>query len=688
MMSIKFRQTNNLNYYNLLWFIALIIVIGLASQWVFDKKFVAIVESKSHWLSAQESGRIDNLLVTVGNEVKKDQVLAVLDISDLKITIDRLKEELNRFQGYKKAQQNRHSILVHRMALQLENEALDLIGWFSGLEEKTSELESLNAEIERLESAEKAGLGQSRELVDLKLKRDALTGYLKEQGSELLSQKQKLENVRSSRRMFSESEIDSMSESLFFEEMGYAGSLYRQVTELEHRIGMRSVIAPCDGQITQLLAQTGDVVDAFAPVMTIEESRPIYLEVYIPEHSRVSIEPRMKVKVYSTRSRRYNTTGTVIFVHPGISGVSERMSFRGQNFWARKVRVELEPDHLLIPGEMVHVRIQRKKQGQALSLVASELNTPERAAPNSKKPREMSMQIPDKLLKKTRFEPSGVVWLSDSSQFLIVSDDTGLPDESNDHAPYVFLMNEYGMVNPDPVSLKGIDTVNDLESITPVENNTFLLISSQNISKQNRRPGNRELILKVERNGDLYTVREEVRLLSLLLRSYTWQELKNLGLDQYEADGLPVLNIEGAAVKDQTLYLGLKEPISQQGAIIWKLDSYEDIFRIKKLAPNQLTVYGFVQLARNEPTGFSDLMFDSNGILWALSATVGNDRDRTGGLHRIDRFEDGHLEATRIFNFPGFKPEGFCPNGAGGFLIVFDQDNDTPLFCSVNMGGS
>jgi multidrug resistance efflux pump len=683
----KFRQTPNLNLYSLLWLIALVIVVSLASQWVFNKKFVGIVESKPHWLSAQESGRIDNMLVTVGNAVKKDQVLAILDISDLKVTIDRLKEELKRFQGYKRAQQNRHSILVHRMALQLENEALDLIGWFSGLEEKTSELTSLNAEIERLEQAEKAGLGQSRELVDLKLKRDALTGYLKEQGGELLSQNEKLKNVRNSRRTFSESEIDSMSESMFFEETGYEGSLYQQVTELEHRISMRSVIAPCDGHITQILAQTGDVVDAFTPILTIEETRPAFLEVYVPQHSNMSIESGMKVDVYSTRSRRYNTSGKVIFVNPGFSGTSERLSFRGQNFWTRKVRVELEPDHSLIPGEMVHVRIHNKKHEPTSSLVASEYDSLEPAVSGKKKPQEMLMQIPANLLKITRFEPSGVAWLPDSSQFLIVSDDTGMPNEPNDHAPYVFLMNEYGNVKSDPVPLKGIDTVNDLESVTPINSDTFLLISSQNISKKNKRPGSRELILKVERNDDQYIVREQVQLLSLLLNSYTWQELKNLGLDQYEEDGLPVLNIEGAAVHGQTLYLGLKEPVSQKGAIIWKLDSFDEIFKINKLAPNQLKIYGFVQLSQNRPTGFSDLMFDSNGVLWALSTTVGNNRNQIGGLHRIDRFTDGHLEASRIYNFPGLKPEGFCQNGSGSFLIVFDLDNDIPRFCTVNMGG-
>ena len=54
-----------------------------------------------------------------------------------------------------------------------------------------------------------------------------------------------------------------------------------------------------------------------------------------------------------------------------------------------------------------------------------------------------------------------------------------------------------------------------------------------------------------------------------------------------------------------------------------------------------------------------------------------------GGLHRIERIVDGRVESIRILGFPGFKPEGICVRGRDHFLIVFDQDNDIPSFCTV-----
>ncbi|MDZ7401945.1 MAG: efflux RND transporter periplasmic adaptor subunit, partial [candidate division KSB1 bacterium] len=518
---------------------------------------------------------------------------------------------------------------------------------------------------------------------------DALATYLNELNKDLAFQTQKLERTRKSRQMLSAADIDSMAESLLWEQMEYAESLRRLVAETEHRINLRSVIAPCDGFVTEILARPGDVIDAFLPIITVEEARPTYLDVYIPEQSNLALQVGMKAEIYSSRSRNYNTTGMVTFIHPEFTRASERLSFRGQIFWARKVRVELPKDHQLLPGEVVNVRILKKNAAnQSASLIASEKKSADANPLQKKAPSVIPMEVPQNLWNKTRFEPSGVAWLPDIQKFLIVSDDTGIQDALNDHAPYLFLMDESGNVAEAPMPLLGIEKINDLEAIAPAGNGAFYLISSQNISKKNKRPGSRELIIKVQRDGEKLVVQGQVQFLSLLLNSFSLPELRALGLEKFEADGQPVLNIEGAAFHDHALYLGLKEPVTNKGAIIWKLENVDDIFTSRKLAPNQLSVYGFVQLGhhKNKSAGISDLMFDQNGRLWALSTIVdAKDDDQLGGFHRIDRFADGRLAATRIFSFPNLKPEGICWQGSERFLIVFDKDNENPVFCFVDV---
>ncbi|MDZ7377496.1 MAG: HlyD family secretion protein, partial [candidate division KSB1 bacterium] len=579
-----FRQTHNFNWYIILWLAALATVFYLTQNWFINKKFIGIVERRSHPLGVQEPGRINQLLVNIGDEVKKDQILAILDISDLKTTLDQLQEELTSFQRLKRAQRDRYSIQVHRMALQLENEAADLVERLSLIRSKSTELAGLNAEIERLQQAEQAGLGHSRDLADLVLQRDALATYLNELNKDLAFQTQKLERTRKSRQMLSAADIDSMAESLLWEQMEYAESLRRLVAETDHRINLRSVIAPCDGFVTEILARPGDVIDAFLPIITVEEARPTYLDVYIPEQSNLTLQAGMTAEIYSSRSRKYNTTGVVTFIHPEFTRASERLSFRGQIFWARKVRVELPKDHQLLPGEVVNVRILKKNAAnQSASLIASEKKSADANPLQKKAPSVIPMEVPQNLWNKTRFEPSGVAWLPDIQKFLIVSDDTGIQDALNDHAPYLFLMDESGNVAEAPMPLLGIEKINDLEAIAPAGNGAFYLISSQNISKKNKRPGSRELIIKVQRDGEKLVVQGQVQFLSLLLNSFSLPELRALGLEKFEADGQPVLNIEGAAFHDHALYLGLKEPVTNKGAIIWKLENVDDIFTSRKL---------------------------------------------------------------------------------------------------------
>jgi multidrug resistance efflux pump len=689
----KIRQTHNFNLYILLWIIALAVVFYLTQNWFINKKFIGIVESKSHLIGAQESGRVQNVLIAIGDQVKKDQVLAILDISDLKTTLDQLKKELSNIQKLERAQRDRYSIDIQRMALQLENEASDVVERLSLIESKSTELAGLNAEIERLKNAEKAGLGHSRDLADLILQRDALVSYLKEQRKDLKFQSQQVEKTRQSRKILEDANVDSMTKSLLIEQMEYAESLRREVAETEHRISLRTIVAPCDGYVTEMLARSGDVIDAFVPILTVEELKPAYLDVYIPEQSTLQPEPGMNVEIYSSRKREYNTSGVIIFVHPGFTMAAERLSFRGQFFWTRKLRVELPKDHHLIPGEIVNVRLVKKVKHDnnlSSSVIASENNIAERDSHDKKHPPLSNMEVPQTLWEKTRFEPSGIAWLPEIAKYVIVSDDTGIQNSYNDHAPFIFLMDDKGRVESTSAPLVGIEVVNDLEAITPAGDVTFYLVSSQNISKKDKRPGSRELIIKIKWEGGKFIVQGQVQFLSLLLNSYAWQELRTLGLEKFEADGKPILNIEGAAFHDNELYLGLKEPVSSKGAIIWKLDDVDKIFAPQKLAPNQLSVYGYVQLGqfKNKTAGISDLIFDHNGILWALSTIVDAGKgDQLGGFHRINRFADGRLEATRIYSFPNLKPEGICLQGAERFLVVFDMDNENPLFCQFDAEG-
>jgi hypothetical protein len=452
---------------------------------------------------------------------------------------------------------------------------------------------------------------------------------------------------------------------------------------------MRTIYSPCDGFVTDILAHPGNVVQDFDSLIVVEETKPGYLTFYLPEKSKQVPEEGMTVRIFSSRKSAFNTTGIVTFVHPGFIKTNGRLSFRGQTFWARKVRVKLAEDHQLLPGELVKVKIlghRKQKDRQAASLIAGDRAEIPETLSQSKIPGLKEMKVPEALRKTSRFEPSGIVWVPEMNRYLIVSDDTGMKDQKSDHAPWVFTMNNEGVVDAAPLKITGIDEVNDLEAVASAGNDIYYFCSSQNISKQGKRPKNREFLIKVKREPSGLKVLNKINLLSLIENSYSIEEQAQLGLIRKEKDGRPVLNIEGMVRHDNVLYFGLKEPSLNGNAVLLKLSDVDALFNRHRLSPNQLTLFGEVNLGsfKGKSATFSDLFMDPEGKLWALSTVADvENSDQMGTFHRIERTPDGKLEAEPIVRFPEMKPEGLCLNTYDQFLIVMDCDNQTPLFCTV-----
>lgn len=681
----KFRQTHKFNWYIVLWIVAVVLIFYLYINWHVNKNYIGIVERKTHLLGAQEPGRIKSMFVSIGDEVKKDQVIAILDVSDLKTNLNNLRSEMTQIQSLASAQTEQYSMQIERWKLQLDNEALELLDRLSLIESKSTELAGLNALIKRLHDAETAGLGYNPDLPALIIQRDALEAYLREQGTVLTDQGERIKESQQSRKKLEEARLDDITKSMLLERMERAEDLRREIDATEYRIHLRTIIAPCDGYVTEILANAGDVVQDFIPCITIEESKAGYLIVFLPEKARLKPEPGMFVKVYVPRNSDFNTSGTVTFIHPGFTRADERLSFRGQIFWARKVHVELDKDHKLIPGEVVYVKINGNHSSKLKNNSAKASQKPllkTEHHPDDHPPIK-NLKVPASLQQLSRFEPSGVVWLPELKKYLVVSDDTGIQNKKNDHAPYLFLMDKTGKIDAEPVLLSNINTINDLEAITAAGDDTYYLLASQNISKNGKRPKNREYLIKIVRDGNHFKVQDHVNFLSLILKSYDTAGLNALGLQHYEIDGRPELNIEGAAYSGGALYIGLKQPVSNKGAIIWKLSNPAIVFQNQTLSPDQLSIYGTVDLGKN--AGISDLSIDQNGTWWALSTIPNATRAKQlGSLHRIYQFADGHLEADRIYNFPNLKPEGLGHQSDGHMLIVFDNDNELPSFCSID----
>ncbi len=333
----KIRLQLRRHAYNLLWLAALLAVAGLAFRWFVGRNVIGIVERRAHYLGPQEPGRIAALMVEVGDSVRKDQVIAVLDVSDLTEGLP--------------------AVEMQRLRFQLENEAADLMDRVATLESSEVQLATLNSQIERFQNAEKAGLGSSRDLHGLILQRDGLEAYMRIQHGEKERLSREASGLRRAVQMLKPAALDSLSGSVPGKRPAHPEESRRGRLLLESQIRMRSLVSPIDGVVTDINARPGDVVEDFDSLITVEERRPAYMTVYLPEKTSIRPDSGVSVRISSQRGRKYDSRGTVIFTAPGISRAPERLSFRGQLFWARKVRVALDSSHALLPGEVVNVHI-------------------------------------------------------------------------------------------------------------------------------------------------------------------------------------------------------------------------------------------------------------------------------------------------------------------------------------------
>jgi hypothetical protein len=579
----------------------------------------------------------------------------------------------------------RYALEYEKLRLQQDANASSIEERRARLEAKRAELKAIITEIDRLTSAEQAGLGRSRELSDFIVRRDEIDHFIRSEESSLLRSSNEDRPRQSS---VERKDGDSVILSMLNGRIERINTLRLKLDIIQNRMELRKVVAPCDGRVVDIKYLPGDVVNKFNPILTIEEPIAAFIDVYIPENADMLPQLGQRVAVYPRRSGLTDTRGTIVFIDPGYSAIPQRLAFRNINYWARKFRAKLDNGHGLMPGEAAQVELLNEKVAVDAAY-AAEVSSPMPSSPHATavpplqtrtKDTLPTINFPTELQKQSVIEPSGIAWLADIERYVIVSDDTGL--NGRNHEPWVFLMDRQGRMEPKPTLLSGIAQVNDLESIAPGKDGFLYLVSSQSISKKGKRPESRQQILKVKRSGRDFSVMASVDFLSVLTASYNNEQLRALGLGETNNDGQLVLNIEGSAWFEGDLLLGLKQPRPAQGAIIWRLKNPDRLFERKALDPNQLTIFGHadVRTPDGKSASISDLVVDEHNNLFALSTILkASNAEQVGGMYRLIKTDTDKLQTIPLFSFPQLKPEGICSLGDGHYTIVFDTDGAVPI---------
>lgn len=654
--------------FGLFWLLAALGAGALYFYWHIEADLIGIVETHVHQVGAREDGVVREVLSDIGSRVAAGQVLARLGDDDLDADEERLNEELESLNVLIAADRERVRVDLGRLEMQTAERRAGIAERRADWKARLGELAGVESEIRRLEEAERAGLGHARELAELVIRRRGLIEYTRSLSAHAAS---------SAASAVEEPPPDPevLTTSLAADRFERVEEIRRELVTLAERRKLREVVAPSDGYVVEVLARPGDTVKAFLPVITVQEVVARYVDVYLPEGSPSEAREGQHVVVVSKRPDGPLAAGVVSFVYPGYLPIPERLMFRGQIAWARRLRIEVVQPNDLRPGESVRVRFGDERRLLTPVPDASAQEGTSRAAVTD---RLQPIVVPEAVAGRSRFEPSGIAWLPGGDRLLVVSDDTGRRGGVPAHRPWLFALSPDGHVDGEFLEIEGLEAVNDLEAVTPGAPGTFYLVTSLSVNSKGKRPSARQLLLEVRVEGRKVGLASRLELWPLLA-ALPAEATRSLGLDPDQPAAERTLNLEAAAWRDGTLFLGLKQPTATQGAWLWKLTDVGGLLATGALARGQLTAQGPIDLGfvAGRRAAFSDLAFDAGGRLFALSTVPeAPDAAQEGKLVLLEPTAGGY--AARVLQrWPGLKPEGLAIRGLRA-TVVFDEGPGAP----------
>jgi len=433
--------------------------------------------------------------------------------------------------------------------------------------------------------------------------------------------------------------------------------------------------APVDGVVDQLPLHPGDLAGPDLPVATVVAADTRRVVACIPEARASQIEVGFEADLTSAYDHTHGE-GEVESLTNEIAPLPQRCQLPGAKAIAmgRVAVVALGAPLPGLPGQTQLVHFAARRKGHARS------TPPVTAVPTSAATSQpVDMKVPGTLLGRTRFEPSGLVWMAALERYVIVSDDTGFKDR-DDHAPWLFTMTAEGAVDAQPFVVKGIAQLDDLESIAEDRGKLWVLASNSTSKKGKRPVARRQLVrLTVARDGG--TVDGAVDLSALLDKA---------GEATRNALGLPSidqLDIEAMAAHDGALYLGLKAPVDGDGrAQIWRVGDPDKLLA-GDLAGAQLKLWSKLRFSieadgRQVPGGLADMTFLDATTLVVTSTASGLDPQHQTSVLAVARVAEGEMTPRIVRTFSGLKAEGIAVKG-NQLAIAFDRGSDPGQWLTI-----
>ncbi|UXR64680.1 DUF3616 domain-containing protein [Bdellovibrio bacteriovorus] len=449
----------------------------------------------------------------------------------------------------------------------------------------------------------------------------------------------------------------------------------REMDLIEGRLKNLFVFAEVDGAVGAVNFKSGEKAPSFAPLITLLPLNPTYVNGYVNENLNSSLSVGQAVEVVSSGGK--SIRGQVLSVGSRIVPIPERLlRIQTLSAWGREVVIKIPPTNGFLLGEKVSVH---KRWGLSFVNFAQA----DEVVADSVSELPQDLELPEEVLTQFHPEMSGMVFIPELRQFVLVSDD--YPEDR----PVLFLMNEQGQVQSHQISITGLDQMQDIESVSLAGDRLYLLGSLSRTKKGKLKP-DRHLFAKVRRNGLRYHLEQTVELREKILQALSQSKeevLRRLaGLDQQNPKA--GFEVEGHAVDGENLYLALKGPaLALNKGLILKVDDFQNLFEDRPLSADRVHVAAEFEMTLphikvesvvTDLVKLGENFYVSSSCRKASCSAVWKVKAGQGKAELVRDFSYSHLEALALHPDSKKLFAVFEAKSGGRFVVLPTAEKRTP----------
>lgn len=330
-------------------FVVALIVYILTTPNTSQIQLTGIVTGTDEMVSPLVAGRLEKLLVDEGSEVKKGELIAEIDPSELKAARDAAADNINTLQA--RVQQSDRTLAMNdeQTAAAVAQATAAVTAAKAQLEQAQAELALNQVTYKRDEGLFQAGViaEQDRDTAEDNWKASqANVSALQDQVKVAEAQ---LATAQANRMQLQVQEADIAASR------AQLAQSVAQKDEAQVQLGYTEVYSPINGVVSVRVARQGEVVQNGGPIVTVVDIDHLWVDAYVPENLIDSIQfgEKLNVKLPSGNV----IEGTVFFKGVQMDYATERdVSRTKRDVKTFEIKVAIpNPDHRLFVGMTAYV---------------------------------------------------------------------------------------------------------------------------------------------------------------------------------------------------------------------------------------------------------------------------------------------------------------------------------------------